>query len=131
MEEDPHQKKKTPAAGVTADSELSAWRSDFSLGDGRIHPVLPPAGDGSLRVPLRKLLGALDGSGEMSVRSAVTNPARDKVAQRQMNRNVKESRPDSFPMRPGGRRSKAASALVEAHLLSPKGEKDSDLCSGI
>lgn len=102
MEEDPHQKKKkTPAAGVTADSELSAWRSDFSPGDGRIHPVLPPDGDGSLRVPLRKLLGALDGSGEMSVRSAVTKPARDEVAQRQMNPNVKESRPDSFPIPSG------------------------------
>lgn len=60
-----------------------------------------------------RLLGALDGSGEMSVRSAVTNPARDKVAQRQMNRNVKESRPDSFPIRPSGRRSEAASALAE------------------
>lgn len=46
-----------------------------------------------------ELLSKLLGSAEMLVRSAVTNLALDKVAQRQINRNVKESRPDIFPIR--------------------------------
>lgn len=40
-----------------------------------------------------ELLSKLLGSVEMLVRSAVTNPALDKVAQRQINRNVKEKPP--------------------------------------